>query len=165
MGVNITHGGLDTVNKISQINMKELSDVFNGNSEDQVFLGDSSFSKIQNFSSTKINNTTVNLVNTNKNLSINVSLIDNALDSVTNGLLNNSTVTSNQTINQNGINVYYLYEEGDYSYNANVYFNKNNQSYLITGKNINYNESDYFINNVKEIINSMNITENTMIRK
>ena len=39
---------------------------------------------------------------------------------------------------------------------ADIYFNKNGHNYLISGDNVTYSGSDYFINNCKNIINSLN---------
>lgn len=127
-----------------------------------ITIGSSSFEKLENFTNTNINNNTVSLVDSAENLTINVSEIDssqNLSEIVSNLLIKDEDISSNQTINQNGVTVYFLYEEGTENYNANIYFNKNNHNYLIKGDNISYNGSDYFINNCKDVINSMNIKE------
>ncbi|WP_048812431.1 hypothetical protein [Methanobrevibacter ruminantium] len=64
-------------------------------------------------------------------------------------------ITSNQTISQNGITAYFLYKETPESYSADINFMKNHKNYYISASNVSYNKSDYFINNSKEIINSM----------
>ena len=49
----------------------------------------------------------------------------------------------------------YMSPEGTDEYNAVIYFNKDGKNYMIKGNEISYDESDYFINSCKDIINSM----------
>lgn len=80
----------------------------------------------------KINDSAVSLVNSNNNIQINltqIEYIENLEDYVINKLYDNASITSNQTLDLNGTITYFLYEEGSESYNANIYFNKNNQTF------------------------------------
>jgi len=125
-----------------------------------ITIGSSSFEKLNNFENSSINNNAVSLVDPSQNLTINISEIDDSQslsDLVNNLLINNKNITSNQTLEQKGVTVYFLYEEGKSTYNADIYFNKNGHNYLISGDNITYDGSDYFINNCKDIINSMDL--------
>ncbi len=127
-----------------------------------ITVGDSSFARLDNFVNTTIDSNTVSLIDSGNNLTINVSQIDDSQDlsqTVKDLLSNDNGITSNQTIEQNGVTVYFLYAEGAETYNADIYFNKNDHNYLISGDNITYGGSDYFMNNCKDIINSMNIKE------
>ena len=123
-----------------------------------IIVGDSSFARIENFVNTTIDSNAVSLVDSGQNLTINVNQIDdsqNLLETANDLLANDNSITSNQTLDINGVTVYFLYAEGPESYNADIYFNKNGHNYLICGDDVSYGESDYFINNCKNIINSM----------
>ena len=125
-----------------------------------ITFGSSAFARLENFENNSVGSNAVSLVDSGQNLTIDVSEIDDSLslsDTVNDLLTNDPAITSNQTLDQNGVTVYYLYEEGSGSYNANIYFNKNDKNYLISGNNISYSGSDYFINNCKNIINSMDL--------
>ena len=142
-----------------------FANIFSNNElddENAIIIGSSSFENLGNFTNTKINDNAVSLVDSVQNLTINVSELDDSEDltqTVNNLLINNANITSNQTLDQNGVTVYFLYEEGSEAYNADIYFNKNGHNYLISGDNISYDGSDYFINNCKDIINLMNLKE------
>lgn len=134
---------------------KEIED----NNTNTITIGTSTFKKLDNFTDTAIDNSAISLYNSGQNLTINVSEIgdsQNLSETVNNLLINDSTITSNQTLDQNGVTVYYLYSEGNEGYNANIYFKKNGHNYLIKGNDISYTNSDYFINHCKDIINSLN---------
>ena len=125
-----------------------------------IIVGDSSFARLDNFENTTIDSNAVSLVDPSQNLTINISEIDDSQslsDLVNNLLINNKNITSHQTLEQKGVTVYFLYEEGKSTYNADIYFNKNGHNYLISGDNITYDGSNYFINNCKNIINSMDL--------
>ena len=125
-----------------------------------IIVGDSSFSRLDNFENTTIDSKAVSLVDSGQNLTIYVNQIDdsqNLLETANNLLTNDASITSNQTLNINGVTAYFLYAEESGSYNADIYFNKNGHNYLISGDNITYDRSDYFINNCKSIINSMDL--------
>ena len=127
-----------------------------------ITLGSSTFEKLENFSDTNIDNSAISLYDSGRNLTINVSEIDNSQnlsETINNLLINDATITSNQTLDQNGVTVYYLFAEGTYDYNADIYFNKDGHNYLIKGNNISYDNSDYFINHCKDIINTLNKTQ------
>lgn len=111
---------------------------------------------LSSFNKTQINDTTVSYTDASHNMTIYVNKIDNSkeLSDIIKGL-NQAGYTSNQTITENGDTAYFLYKEDSESYSADIYFNKNNQNYLITGNNITYENSDYFISHCKSIINSM----------
>lgn len=117
--------------------------------------GNASFPKLNNFTDTKVNDTTVRY-NDSNNMTIYLNKLDNSkkIEDIVNGL-DHSKYTSNQTIDQNGVTTYFLYNEGSSTYGADIYFNKNSQNYMITGSNIKYENSDYFINHCKNIIDSI----------
>lgn len=117
--------------------------------------GNASAPKLDNFTDTKVNDTTVRY-NDSNNMTIYLNKLDNGkkIEDIVKGL-DQSKYTSNQTIDQNGVTTYFLYNEGSGTYSADIYFNKNNQNYLITGSAIKYENSDYFINHCKNIIDSI----------
>ena len=128
--------------------------------ENLIYVGASSFPQIDNFTDSAVNDTTVSVVDENKGMTIYVSEIDNSQsigDIASNYYVNNAH-TSNQTIDQNGVTTYFLYNEGSDSYSSDIFFNKNGQNYCINGDNIPYADSDYFINHCKGIIDTINIT-------
>ena len=134
----------------------------NENDTNTITIGTSTFEKLANFENSSIDTNAVSLYDSGQELTINVSEIDNSQDlseTVNNLLINDNSITSNQTLVQNGANVYYLYAEGTDGYNAVIYFNKDGKNYLIKGNNIDYDESDYFINSCKDIINPMSKKE------
>lgn len=123
-----------------------------------ITIGSSSFKKIDNFNYTNISNNAVSLSNSGREMIFNVSEIDNTQnlsEVVSNLLTTDNTITSNQTLDENGVTVYFIYAEGREAYNADIYFNKEGKNYLISGDNISYVNSNFFINNCKDIINSM----------
>ena len=138
-------------------NSQTSTDVANDTS---AVLGGTSLENIGNFTGTKVNDTVVSLVDKNNNMVINVSEIDNSqnIEDIVNNAFYSGNYTSNQTIDQNGVITYFLYNEGVYSYDADIYFNKNGQNYLISGVDIPYENSDYFINSCKAIIDTLNAT-------
>ena len=75
-----------------------------------------------------------------------------------NSFYDDNAYTSRQTIDQNGVTSYFLYQEGSDSYDSNIFFNKNGQNYCISGYGISYDDSDYFINHCKDIIDTITIT-------
>ena len=128
------------------------------NDTNTITIGSSTFEKLANFEDTSIGSDAVSLFDSGQNLTINVSEIEdsqNISETVNDLLINDNTITSNQTLDQNGASVYYLYAEGNDEYNAAIYFNKDGKNYLIKGNDISYDESDYFISSCKDIINSM----------
>lgn len=117
--------------------------------------GNASIPKLDNFTDTKVNDTTVRY-NDSNNMTIYLNKLDNGkkIEDIVKGL-DHSKYTSNQTIDQNGVTTYFLYNEGPKTYSADIYFNKNSQNYMITGSAIKYENSDYFINHCKNIIDSI----------
>lgn len=157
MCVNIAYTMYNPEKGFTSILNHEEEQVVDNNT---ITFGSSAFARIENFENNSVGSNAVSLVDSGQNLTIDVSEIDDSLslsDTVNDLLTNDPEITSNQTLDQNGVTVYYLYEEGSSSYNANIYFNKNDKNYLISGNNISYSGSDYFINNCKNIINSMNL--------
>lgn len=128
--------------------------------ENLIHVGASSFPQIDNFTDNAVNDTTVSVVDKNKGMTIYVSEIDNsqAIGDIAGSYYSNNAHTSNQTIDQNGVTAYFLYNEGSGSYSSDIFFNKNGQNYCINGDNIPYADSDYFINHCKGIIDTINIT-------
>ena len=117
--------------------------------------GNATIPDIDNFKTKKINDTAVKYTDSS-NMTINLNRLDNSqeiADIVNN--LDQSAYTSNQTIDQNGVTAYFLYNEGSESYGADIFFNKNDQNYMISGTDISYENSDYFINHCKSIIDSI----------
>jgi hypothetical protein len=53
------------------------------------------------------------------------------------------------------VTTYFLYNEGSESYSADIYFNKDNQNFLISSEGISYENSDYFINHCKNVIDTI----------
>ena len=157
MCVNIAYTIYNPDEGFTSILNHEEEEVIDNNT---ITFGSSAFARLENFENSSIGSNAVRLVDSGQNLTIDVSEIDDSLslpDTVNDLLTNDPAITSNQTLDQNGVTVYYLYEEGSGSYNANIYFNKNDKNYLISGNNISYDGSDYFINNCKNIINSMDL--------
>lgn len=122
-----------------------------------IALGSSSFAKIDGFSEKKINDTAVSLTDSDKNMTINVYQIDNSknISDIADNLINSGRYTSNQVLDQNGVTTFYLYNDGSESYDAEIYFEKNSQNYKISGNKISYDNSDYFINSCKTIIDTI----------
>ena len=90
-------------------------------------------------------------------MSILVEQIDSSLNlnDTYNSLISQGTYSSNQEINQNGVQAYFLYKESGEGYNSDIYFAKNNQNYKISGTNVTYDNSEYFINSCKNIIDTI----------
>lgn len=163
VGINFAYNGLDTMNSLSHVNLDVGLGMGNGNDANGISIGNSLFDPVDGFKDSKINNNSVNLIDSSKSMAITVSQLnekENLKDTVSNLLATNTNITSNQTIIQNDISAYFLYEESADSYNANIYFNKDNKNYLINGSGISYDDSDHFINTCKDIINSMRTNGN-----
>ncbi len=127
--------------------------------ENLITVGASSFPQIENFKSDNVNDTTTSLVDSSKDITIYVSEIDNSqsISDIFSNFEASTESTSDQTIDQNGVTTYFVYNEGEGSYSADIFFNKNGQNYMISGDNINYDDSDYFINHCKDIIDTIDI--------
>jgi len=112
--------------------------------------------ELQNFTKNKINDTAVSYTDSNYNMTIYAELLDNSknISDIVSGL-DQSKYTSSQTIDQNGVTAYFYYNEGSETYGADIFFNKNNQNYKVSGGNVTYENSDYFINHCKNIIDSI----------
>ena len=151
VGINFGANGLNILDS----NDNTATTVNAGNNG--VKLGDSNFAKIGNFKNTKVNDTAVRLVDNSTGVKILVEQIDSSLNltNTYNNLVSQGSYSSSQEINQNGVPAYFLYKESGEGYNADVYFAKNNQNYKITGTNITYSNSEYFINSCKNIIDSV----------
>lgn len=152
VGINVGANGLNILNSNS------VDVTTNTNTADGITVGASSFPKIANFTDTKINDTAVKLADNKNNVTIEVDELDSS-KSVSDIYKNlngeGSGYTSSQEIDQNGVTAYFLYKEGDESYNADIYFSKDNHNYKISGTNITYENSDYFINHCKNIIDTI----------
>lgn len=151
IGINLAAGGLGLTD--TQTADNAVNDADNSNS---ISIGDSNMPKLDGFTTDKVNDTTVSYKDAN-NMTIYVTALDNSNDifDIASGAYSNNAFTSNQTIDQNGVPVYFLYNEGTDSYGTNIYFNKDNQNYMITGSEISYENSDNFINSCKSIIDSI----------
>ena len=104
-----------------------------------------------------MNDSTVKYDDNNTGVTIDLQKIDNTqnLSDTYNSLVKQGTYSSSQEIDQNGVTAYFLYKENQTSYSADIFFNKNNQNFKISGNNISYENSDYFIKNCKNIIDSI----------
>lgn len=153
IGINVAVNGFTIFPVEHNDNVSDVA------SNDSIIVGASSFPAIENFSDSAVNDTTVSLSDGN-GVTIYVSEIDNSqnISDTFNNFLNNNPYTSTQTIDQNGVTTYLAYDEGSQAYNADIFFNKNGQNYCITGDEIYYINSDYFINHCKGIIDSIEIT-------
>lgn len=145
VGINVGTGNI-------HLGQSDVAVVDNNNAN-----ANGSFPKIDNFTDKKINDTAVRYNDAQYNMTINLAQVDNSqnLSDLTNQLMSSGRFTSNQVIDQNGVTAYFLYNEGGDSYSADIYFNKNNQNYHVSGTNISYENSDYFINHCKSIIDNM----------
>lgn len=125
--------------------------------------GNTSIPTLENFTSTQVDANTTSYFDANYNMTINLTLIDNSqnVSDIANKLIDSESYTSNQVIDQNAVTAYFLYQEGVDTYNADIYFNKNDQNYLISGKGISYENSDYFINHCKLIIDSIGSSQDS----
>ena len=134
------------------------SDVTENITGDLVSVGASSFPALGNFSDNLVNDTTVSLVDSN-GMTIYVSEIDNSqsIENIYNNFIANNENTGTETIDQNGVTTYFVYNTGSEVYNADIFFNKNGQNYHIYGNGIPLSNSDYFINNCKAIIDTLDI--------
>ena len=158
VGINI--GNLDFNFSGDILNFANDGNVADAVDESIVSFGASSFPKFDNFTDNVVDNTTVSLFDENKNMTINVSEIDNSrtIKEIANDFYSNNVYTSSQLIDQNGVDTYFLYNEVTGHYSSDIFFNKNGQNYRISGEDIPYSNSDYFINHCKDIIDTMNIT-------
>lgn len=147
IGVNVSANGFNILN----VNDNSTTGTNNG------AVGDISFPKLENFNEVKVNDSAVNYVDNNTGVTIQLQKIDNSqnLSDTYKTLVKQGTYSSSQEIDQNGVTAYFLYKESESSYNADIFFNKNNQNFKISGNNISYENSDYFIKNCKNIIDSI----------
>ena len=148
IGINVGATGLDIFN----IDNNQTTNSTGGN-----VTGNATFPKIDGFNQTKVNDTCVRYVNNNTRMTIEVQKIDNSqnITEVYNNLVKEGSYTSSQEVDQNAVTTYYLYKEGQSGYSADIYFNKINQNFKISGKNITYENSDYFIKTCKQIIDNI----------
>lgn len=146
VGINV---GADNIH-LGQSDVAVADDNANANAN-------GTFPKLDNFTAKKINDTAVTYNDSKYNMTINLAQIDNSqnLSDLSGQLMSSGRYTSNQVIDQNGVTTYLFYNEGADSYSADIYFNKNSQNYHISGSNISYENSDYFINHCKSIIDNM----------
>lgn len=152
VGINVAANGLNILNTNDN-----TTNNTNNNNGDGITVGAGNFAKISNFKESKINNTAVNLVNSNSNMTILVEQLDSSqnVSDTANSLISQGSYTSNQKIDQNGVPAYFLYQESESSYNTDIYFAKDGQNFKISGDNITYENSESFINTCKNIIDTM----------
>ena len=148
IGFNVSVNGLNILGSSSNSTTADN----NGNVVENI-----TFPKIDGFNLTKINDTDAKYVDNNTGVSIEVQQIDNSknVSDIYKSLSNGGTFTSSQSIDQNGVPAYFLYMESQTGYDTEIYFNKHNQNFKITGYNTTYENSDYFINSCKKIIDSI----------
>lgn len=146
IGINVAATGL---------NLTDSGSASTADDAQTTEMGSAGFPKIANFTDSKVNDSAVRYKDSN-NITINAKMIDNSknISDIVNGL-DQSNYTSSQTVDQNGVTAYFYYNEGSDTYSADIFFSKNNQNYMISGKNITYENSDYFINHCKSIIDSI----------
>lgn len=149
----IAYVGINLAADNLHLNDSDVSDKNNGNNANAV---NASLPSLDSFNKTQINETTISYTDPSYNMTIYLYKLDNGkeLSDIVNGL-NQGEYTSNQTITENGETTYFLYKEGPDSYSADIFFNKNKQNYMLSGSNITYENSDYFISHCKSIISSM----------
>lgn len=147
IGINVGANGLNILNSGNQ-----TTDSTGG-----AVAGNVNLPKLDGFSENKVNDSDVTYVDNSTGVSINVQKIDNSqnVSDIYNKLVKEGSYTSSQEVDQNGVTTYYLYKEGQSGYSADIYFNKNNQNFKISGNNITYENSDFFIKNCKQIIDSI----------
>lgn len=145
IGINVSANGINILN------------TNNNQTNDSAGIGDVSFPKLEGFNQIKINDSAVKYVNNDTGVTIELQKIDNSqnISDIYKNLVNQGTYTSSQEIDQNGVTAYFLYKEGQSTYSADIYFNKLNQNFKISGNNITYENSDYFIKNCKKTIDSI----------
>ena len=151
IGINACFGNLNI------LNFQTAADDAEGNN---ATIGNTNLPELNGFKINKINDTAANFVNSDKDMVIKLLLIDNSKDisEIAKSSYSNSNFTSNQTFDQNGVPVYLLYDESSDSYNSKVFFSKDKQNYMLTGVDMEYEDSDYFVNSCKNIIDSINST-------
>ena len=159
VSINVVAGGLNTFHNLTDVDFNKLLHIGGDDEDAGINVGTSAFAEIENFTANQTNDTIVSLYNSQHNTTITVEEIESSqnLQENVNSLISaeDTAITSNQTISQNGITAYFLYEETEDTYNADIYFSKEDKNYFISGENISYDDSDFFINTCKEIINSM----------
>ena len=159
VGINVAADNIPFVSLSSNSdNNSSNTNVTENITENSVSVGASNFPTLSNFSDNSVNDTTVSLVDSN-GMTIFVFFFDNSqsIENIYNNFIANNENTGTETIDQNGVTTYFVYDTGSELYNANIFFNKNGQNYQISGNGIPLSNSDYFINNCKTIIDTLNI--------
>ena len=121
---------------------------------DSAGLSDIKFPTLDNFTRTKINDSAFKYVDEKNGVNILLEEI-NATPNVSEiykNLSNGTSYTSSQEINLKGTPVYFLYNESNATYNADIFFTKNDANFKIIGQNITYENSDFFITQCKKLI-------------
>ena len=111
----------------------------------------------KNFSMTKINDTAYNYDDKKNNITIIVQAINDTenVSAIHDKLMKGNTYNSSQKVDEHGITTYYLYKKDATTYDADIFFNKNDTNFMISGKKVPYEKSDYFIKNCKQIISKI----------
>lgn len=148
IGINVGANGLNILNT----NSSSATD-----STGSAAAGNVSFPNLDGFVKSNVNDSDVKYVDNSTGMAIDVQKIANSqnISDTYNNLVKQGTYTSSQELDQNGVTTYYLYKEGQSGYSADIYFNKNNQNFKISGKNVTYEDSDFFIKNCKQLIDSI----------
>lgn len=154
VGINLNN--IPFVSDNSTVNVTE--NITDNVTESIISVGASNFPTLDNFTDSSLNDTTTSLVD-NEGITIYVSEIDNSqsIEDIYNSFIGGSEHTATETIDQNGVTTYFVYNTGSESYDADIFFNKNGQNYLISGDGIPLSDSDYFINHCKTIIDTIEI--------
>lgn len=163
VGINVAADNIPFISDSSNLDNNDSDDKVTENiTENAVSVGASSFPTLDNFKDNSVNDTTVSLVD-DDGMTVYVSEIDNSqsIEDIYNNFIANNAYTATETIDQNGVTTYFVYDTGSELYNADIFFNKNGQNYLISGDGIPLSNSDYFINHCKTIIDTIDI--NSMI--
>lgn len=118
---------------------------------------DIGFPDLDNFTKTEINDTAVKYLDNKTGVNIELEEISSSanVSDIYRNLANGSSYTSSQQIDQKGVTVYFLYNEGSETYNTDIYFNKDGKNYHMSGFNTTYENSDYFINHCKQLIDTI----------
>lgn len=148
IGINVGANGLNILNADSNSTTDSTAGAVAGNI---------TFPKLDGFIQSKVSDSEVQYLDNSTGVTIDVQTIDNSknITEIYNSLLKDGSYTSSQEVDQNGVTTYYLYKEGQTGYSTDIYFNKNGQNFKINVNNITYEDSDFFIKNCKNIIDSI----------
>ena len=146
VGINVAYDNVPFVGQSAVPVSSEPNSTAVGTS---IFINGAGYNAVSN------NGSSVILSNGVNEISVEQFDYESDLASSVNSIYSSGVYTSNQTINQNGVPAYFLYQQESEKYNVTVYFNKNSSTYLITSNDVSVENSDAVINSIKGIIDSM----------